>query len=121
VPCITLYALFFVSVRDKLHTVIESGVYSIFVTGRRTFSQVWFIFALFSPYIGAMFQAPEGRSWDYVICCKQCRRNIPAPVETMPDQYFVAKCPLCGAKRNYRPTELFQGRLSYELIRGRSV
>jgi hypothetical protein len=36
----------FVSMRDKLHTIIESGVYSIFVTGRRTFSQIWLIIRL---------------------------------------------------------------------------
>jgi hypothetical protein len=68
-----------------------------------------------------MFHAPEERVWDFVICCKQCRRNIPAPVETMPDRYFVAVCPLCGARRSYLPTELFQGRLAYDLIRKRSI
>lgn len=67
-----------------------------------------------------MFHLPEERTWDYVIRCKQCGSNIPAPVETMPDQYFVATCPLCGARRNYLPSELFRGRLSYELIRRRT-
>lgn len=68
-----------------------------------------------------MFQAPNEHVWDYVIRCKQCGRNIPAPVETMPDQYFVARCPLCGVRRNYLPADLFQGRLSYDLIRQRSA
>jgi len=72
-------------------------------------------------YSGAMFHAPTERIWDFVIRCKQCGRNIPAPVETMQDQYFVARCPLCGAQRNYLPAELFQGRLSYELIRKRTA
>ena len=70
--------------------------------------------------LSVMFHAPTVQVWDYVIRCKQCGRNIPAPVETMPDQYFVATCPLCGARRNYLPAELFQGRLSYELIRRRA-
>jgi hypothetical protein len=60
-----------------------------------------------------MWRIPEGRIWDYVIACKGCRENIPAPVETMPDQYFVAVCPLCGERRHYLPAELFRGRLSH--------
>jgi hypothetical protein len=39
----------------------------------------------------------------------------------MPDQYFGAVCPLCRARRNYLPAELFQGRLSYELILKRTI
>jgi hypothetical protein len=68
-----------------------------------------------------VFQAPEERNWDYDGLLQAVRADIPAPVETMPNQYFVALCPLCGSRWNYLPTELFQGRPSYELIRKRSI
>jgi len=51
-----------------------------------------------------------------VIACKGCQQNIPAPVETVPDTWIVAECPLCGQKRRYLPAEIFQGRLSPELV-----
>lgn len=79
--------------------------------------------SVYSPFIRLIWFPcfPEERIWDYVICCKRCGRNIAAPMETMPDQYFVAVCPLCGARRNYLRAELFKGRLSYELIPKRST
>jgi hypothetical protein len=52
-----------------------------------------------------------------VIQCKGCGENIPAPVETVPAQAIAAKCPLRGEHRRYLPSELFQGRLSYKLLR----
>jgi len=33
----------------------------------------------------------------------------------MPDTWIAAQCPLCGEKRSYLPTEVFQGKLSYKL------
>ena len=33
----------------------------------------------------------------------------------MPDSWIAAQCPLCGEERNYLPSEIFQGKLSYKL------
>ena len=63
-----------------------------------------------------MFQGPPIER-NIVIRCKGCGENIPAPVETVPAQPIAAKCPLCGEHRRYLPAEVFQGRLSYKLMR----
>ena len=34
----------------------------------------------------------------------------------MPDRWIVAVCPLCGENRRYLPTEIFRGRISWELF-----
>jgi len=59
-----------------------------------------------------MFPSPESGTHPFVIACKGCGRNIPAPVETLPDSWIVALCPLCGEKRRYLPVDIFPGRLS---------
>jgi hypothetical protein len=62
-----------------------------------------------------MFQGPPARFYDFVIRCKDCHENIPAPVQTMPASWIVARCPLCGNDRRYLPDEIFRGRLSWKL------
>src|ERR1035441_4415549 len=47
-----------------------------------------------------------------------CGETIPAPVETMPDSWIVADCPLCGTRRRYLPTEIFRGALSHKFLGG---
>jgi len=61
------------------------------------------------------FGPPSSRVCDFAVRCKRCGEAIPAPVETMPDTWIVAACPLCGEKRRYVPTEIFRGRLSERL------
>jgi hypothetical protein len=57
-------------------------------------------------------------SWrDFVIRCKGCGENIPVPVETLTASWIAARCALCGEHRSYMPTEVFQGRVSFALIR----
>ena len=56
-----------------------------------------------------MFNHPQTRHCDFTIRCKKCGENIPAPVGTMPDSWIAAQ------KRNYLPSEIFQGKLSYKL------
>jgi hypothetical protein len=73
-------------------------------------------FRLIFAYAVFMFQGPPSK-FAFVIRCKKCGENIPAPVETLPASWIAAKCPLCGEHRRYLPTEIFQGRLSYALIR----
>jgi hypothetical protein len=62
-----------------------------------------------------MFQVPSTCLHDFTVRCKGCGENIPAPVQTMPDTWIIAACPLCGETRRYLPAEIFRGRLSHEL------
>jgi hypothetical protein len=34
----------------------------------------------------------------------------------LPDSWIVANCSLCGEKRRYLPVDIFQGRLSHDLL-----
>ena len=63
-----------------------------------------------------MFHAPTSCLYPFVIACKACHENIPAPVETVPDDWIIAACPLCGQRRRYLPAEIFQGRLSHRVV-----
>jgi len=65
----------------------------------------------------AMSKGPTAAKHPFVIACKGCRSHIPAPVETMPDDWIIAKCPRCGEKRRYVPADIFQGSVSSELLR----
>jgi hypothetical protein len=62
-----------------------------------------------------MSHIPSSLLRDYVVSCKACCENFPAPIETMPDTWIVAECPLCGVRRRYLPAEIFQGRISGRL------
>ena len=79
-------------------------------------------FRLVFAYTVPMFQGPPSQS-AFVIRCKGCRENIRAMVETLPASWIAVKCPLCGEHRRYLPTEVFQGRVSYEVtkLRGNRV
>ncbi len=63
-----------------------------------------------------MFQGPQSVH-EFVVACKGCRENIAALVQTLPAQPIAVKCPLCAEHRQYLPSEVFQGRLSYLLLR----
>jgi hypothetical protein len=52
-----------------------------------------------------------------VVRWKGCGENIPAPLETMPAQPIAATCPLCGQQRRYLPSQVFEGRSSWRLLR----
>ena len=73
-----------------------------------------------SRYTFDMFPGPS-RQCAFVVCCKECRQNIAAPLETLPSSWIATRCPLCGAQRHYLPTEIFQGRISYQLVTKRSA
>jgi hypothetical protein len=66
------------------------------------------IIRLMFAYTSPVFHAPTSGPYPLVIVCKECRQNIPAPVETMPDSWIIADCPLCGQKRRYLPTNIFR-------------
>jgi RNase P subunit RPR2 len=63
-----------------------------------------------------MFQGPSSQR-TLVIRCKGCGENIPAMVETLPASWIAVKCPLCGEHRRYLATEVFQGRVSYQVLK----
>ena len=66
----------------------------------------------------AVSMLPDPASWcDFVIRCKGCGENIPAPVETLPASCIAVRCPLCGEHWSYLPTEVFPGRVSFALMR----
>ncbi len=65
----------------------------------------------------AMFQVSDSASHPFVIACKGCQRHIPAPVETLPSTWIIHTCPKCGETRRYLPGEIFQGRVSFDLLR----
>jgi hypothetical protein len=51
--------------------------------------------------------------------CPRNSENIPAPVETLPASWIKARCALCEEWRAYLPGGIFQGRLSWKLLRKR--
>ena len=63
-----------------------------------------------------MFPTPNPGLHPFVVACKGCHENIPAPVETLPDDWIIAACPLCGHRRRYLPAEIFQRRLSHQVV-----
>lgn len=70
---------------------------------------------IFSYPVLLMFNVPEPRLCDFTIRCKGCGENIPAPIQTMPDTWIIADCPLCDEKRRYLPSEISRGNLSRRL------
>jgi hypothetical protein len=75
------------------------------------------MFVFCSPILALVFNLPQTWQCDFAIRCKECGENIAAPVGTMPDYWITALCPLCGEKRNYLPSEIFRGNLSFNLGR----
>ena len=67
-------------------------------------------------YTVSMFHGPTPGIRPFVVNCKGCQQNIAAPVQTLPDSWIVAECPLCGEKRRYLPADIFQGRISHDLL-----
>jgi hypothetical protein len=65
-----------------------------------------------------VYMPSDAARWrDFVIRCKGCGENIPAPVETLPASWIATRCPLCGEDRSYLPTEVFSGRVSFAFMR----
>jgi RNase P subunit RPR2 len=57
-----------------------------------------------------MLGSPDWNRKTFVVTCKQCRRDVPSGREEFPFQSVVVECPLCGERRQYRPSEVFLGR-----------
>jgi hypothetical protein len=67
------------------------------------------IIRLLFAYAVGVWNLPLAAICDYTVRCKRRGENIPAPVQTMPDTWIVAICPLCGERRYYLPTDIFRG------------
>jgi len=48
----------------------------------------------------------------FVVTCKGCARDVPAQITDFPFQSIAVTCPQCNEKRQYRPSEVFQGKPS---------
>jgi hypothetical protein len=46
----------------------------------------------------------------FVVTCKDCRRDVPSGVKKFPFKSIAVTCPLCNEQRRYLPSELFLGR-----------
>jgi hypothetical protein len=46
----------------------------------------------------------------FVVNCKDCRRDVPSGAKEFPFQSVMVECPLCGELRRYMPSEVFLGR-----------
>jgi len=57
----------------------------------------------------------------FVVCCKRCKRQVPAKVDTFPEGNIVVLCPLCGELRRYRPSEVYLGRADHPCKGQRSL
>ncbi len=53
-----------------------------------------------------------------LVACKGCERPIPAGIRSIPDNPVAVECPACRERRQYRPSEVYEGRKPLELIQG---
>ncbi|RRA50463.1 hypothetical protein [Acidipila sp. EB88] len=51
-----------------------------------------------------------------VVACKGCQKAVPTGERSIPDNPITVCCPSCGEHRRYRPTEIYEGRISFGLI-----
>ena len=49
----------------------------------------------------------------FVVSCKRCGKTIRSRTNRLPDQAVLVICPLCAEKRQYLPSEVFQGKPDY--------
>ena len=47
----------------------------------------------------------QGRK-QFVVECRQCRRDIPVDANELPFCSIVVACPLCGERHRYLPSEM---------------
>lgn len=58
---------------------------------------------------GSMVAQMQERK-QFVVNCKDCRRDVPSGVKEFPFKSIAVTCPLCGEVRRYLPSEVFLGR-----------
>jgi hypothetical protein len=67
-------------------------------------------------YTVSMFHGHTPGVHPFVVNCKGCQQNFAAPVQTLPNSWIVAECPLCCEKSRYLTADIFRGRLSHDLL-----
>ena len=65
------------------------------------------IFVFYSPILIFVLLLPPSGIHDFIICCKGCGANVPAPVEPMPSSSIVA---VERRKQDFVPAEKFGGK-----------
>jgi RNase P subunit RPR2 len=55
----------------------------------------------------------QGRK-QFVVNCKDCRRDVRSGVKEFPFKSIAVTCPLCEEQRRYLPSEVFLGRPSHQ-------
>jgi hypothetical protein len=112
---LVLVYLMVVAAMEGMETVPEENAQlSRGLLARLKFTGLFrFLFA----YTSLMFPTREPGLYPFLVRCKRCSENVPAPVETLPASWIAATCPLCGERRAYLPAEVFQGRISWKLLR----
>ena len=46
----------------------------------------------------------------FIVTCKDCRRDVPSGVKEFPFKSIAVTCPLCKEPGRYLPSEVFLGR-----------
>jgi Zn finger protein HypA/HybF involved in hydrogenase expression len=64
------------------------------------------IFANTTSVVGFVMQERK----QFVVNCKDCRRDVPSGVKEFPFKSIAVTCPLCKEQRRYLPSEVFLGR-----------
>jgi hypothetical protein len=57
----------------------------------------------------SMFQGMSNRK-QFVVTCKQCRREVPSGAKEFPFHSIAVTCSLCGEQRQYLPSEIMLGK-----------
>ena len=50
-----------------------------------------------------------------IVTCKGCQRPVPARITSIPDNAVIVLCPLYKEKRYYRPSEIHEGRITFDV------
>jgi RNase P subunit RPR2 len=53
----------------------------------------------------------------FVVTCKDCRRDVPSGVREFPFKSIAVTCPSCGVQSRYLPSEVFLSRPSHQVAR----
>ena len=85
---------------------------------RETLSSEFCTFASCSPIVCSMSFHGAPTRLALVVSCKGCQRIIPAGISSIPDNATTLRCLQCGEVRQYRPSEVYEGRAPLHLIQG---
>jgi len=83
------------------------------------------LLTLFCLVLRSLFAYPQRMSFHgaptrlaLLVACKGCGRSISAGFRSVLDNAVAIVCPLCQEHRQYRPSEVYEGRIPFELLQG---